>query len=366
MTRELDPTKLQQHPLALIVPRPSPEDYRVLRDAIRKRGQIDPIVLYQDKVLEGWTRTSACRELRRPVIAEDEPFKGNEAAARFFVLDKNLARRHLTTAQKRELIATLLKIDPEASNRQIASSAKVDDKTVGVIRKKMEATAEIPQLTRTIGADGKSRPIGNPSVQLQERTVQPATVPKRPVTLDEDDEDEEEVRPPESTPEHWVDEIGWQIDDAKDALSADDFDVLWHSLVSKVNEWMPPGYPSFRPQDWLEEGDREAVTKWLASSLTARDDLEEVLNGIRAIREEEERYAIASERWRLLDDALMAAAAEAHPGWSPAKYADSSVRAGGYYWKVDEGAPRYDDLISWFRETHPAQAVAIEAQTHTA
>jgi len=33
----------------------------------------------------------------------------------------------------------------------------VDDKTVGVIRLELEGTAEIPQLEKTIGKDGKSR-----------------------------------------------------------------------------------------------------------------------------------------------------------------------------------------------------------------
>src|SRR5215204_255560 len=31
---------------------------------------------------------------------------------------------------------------------------KVDDKTVGVVRRKMESTSEIPKLERTVGADG--------------------------------------------------------------------------------------------------------------------------------------------------------------------------------------------------------------------
>ncbi|MFZ2078185.1 MAG: hypothetical protein WAV38_16320, partial [Xanthobacteraceae bacterium] len=47
--------------------------------------------------------------------------------------------------------------DPTKSNRQIAATAKVDDKTVGAVREKLESTAEIPQLESTTGADGKTR-----------------------------------------------------------------------------------------------------------------------------------------------------------------------------------------------------------------
>jgi predicted ArsR family transcriptional regulator len=64
----------------------------------------------------------------------------------------------LTQAQRRELIAEQLKDTPEKSNRQIAAGLGVDDKTVGVVREGLESTAEIPQLEKTIGADGKSRP----------------------------------------------------------------------------------------------------------------------------------------------------------------------------------------------------------------
>jgi len=43
------------------------------------------------------------------------------------------------------------------SNRQIAETLKVDDKTVGNVRAKLETTAEIPQLKSSKGKDGKVR-----------------------------------------------------------------------------------------------------------------------------------------------------------------------------------------------------------------
>jgi hypothetical protein len=51
----------------------------------------------------------------------------------------------------------VLKAQPSKSNRTIASQTKADDKTVAAVRGKLEATAEIPQLTKTVGADGKAR-----------------------------------------------------------------------------------------------------------------------------------------------------------------------------------------------------------------
>jgi hypothetical protein len=74
-----------------------------------------------------------------------------------FVLSANIHRRHLTAEQKRELIERLLKAQPQSSDRTIAKQTKVDHKTVGKTRSKLEATGEIPQLKKTVGADGKSR-----------------------------------------------------------------------------------------------------------------------------------------------------------------------------------------------------------------
>jgi hypothetical protein len=75
-----------------------------------------------------------------------------------YVISVNIQRRHLSAEDKRDLIAKVLKAKPEQSNRQIAQQLKVDHKTVATVRAKGEATGEIPQLEKTTGADGKSRP----------------------------------------------------------------------------------------------------------------------------------------------------------------------------------------------------------------
>lgn len=74
-----------------------------------------------------------------------------------YVLAANVHRRHLTTEQKRELIAKVLKAKPGESNRKIAKQTKADHKTVAAVRGDLESTGEIPQLEKTTGADGKQR-----------------------------------------------------------------------------------------------------------------------------------------------------------------------------------------------------------------
>jgi len=55
------------------------------------------------------------------------------------------------------LISEQLIETPERSNRQIADGLGVDHKTVAAVREVSESTGEIPQLDKTLGADGKER-----------------------------------------------------------------------------------------------------------------------------------------------------------------------------------------------------------------
>ena len=74
-----------------------------------------------------------------------------------FVLELNIRRRHLAARQRRELISKLLRLTPDASDRQIAARANADHKTVARIRAAQEVTGEIPQLSKRTGVDGRVR-----------------------------------------------------------------------------------------------------------------------------------------------------------------------------------------------------------------
>ncbi len=145
------------HPVADIFPMMENPEFQNLVGDIREHGLIDPIMLHTDgSILDGRNRYRACIEAEvEPVFTTWNGTIGTETA---FVISRNIHRRHLTREQKREMIAALLKENPERSNRQIAKDVKADDKTVGAVRKAMESTAEIPQLDKTTGADGKARP----------------------------------------------------------------------------------------------------------------------------------------------------------------------------------------------------------------
>ena len=89
-------TKYEIHPAAELFPMLSDEAYAQLRDDIRQHGQLDEIILFEGRVLDGRNRLRACVELGiDPFHAELEECKSPVA----YVLSKNLHRRHLTSSQ---------------------------------------------------------------------------------------------------------------------------------------------------------------------------------------------------------------------------------------------------------------------------
>ena len=92
---------------------------------IKKNGLVEPIVLLEDKILDGRNRYRACIAAR--VDPTFRPFTGDDPAA--YVTSANVRRRHLTAEQKRELIAKLLKANPhpiEQCDREAGEGRRQD------------------------------------------------------------------------------------------------------------------------------------------------------------------------------------------------------------------------------------------------
>jgi len=92
------------HPLAKVLPAMSGEDYGRLRDDITESGLLEPITLYEGKVLDGINRQKACAETG--VEPRYEPFSGDDPVR--FVFSRNVARRHLTVGQRSMVAAGLI------------------------------------------------------------------------------------------------------------------------------------------------------------------------------------------------------------------------------------------------------------------
>lgn len=88
---------LTQHPIAADFPRPTDEEFQALLNDIKQNGQQEPILVFQKKVLDGWSRYRACRELKiTPKMKEYDGIVPPEVLVDSF----NLHRRHLTPAQR--------------------------------------------------------------------------------------------------------------------------------------------------------------------------------------------------------------------------------------------------------------------------
>jgi ParB-like chromosome segregation protein Spo0J len=91
----------QSHEIANIFPKMSGEELKDLTADIKKNGLLEPIVLFQDKILDGRNRYSAC--IAADIKAEFVEYDGDDPIQ--YVLSLNLFRRHLDAGQ-RALVAS--------------------------------------------------------------------------------------------------------------------------------------------------------------------------------------------------------------------------------------------------------------------
>ena len=108
------------HPATELLPRMDKRQLAKLAEDIRRNGLLEPITTMcvndKEMIVDGVNRLDAMASLGwnfltpKGELCKTIKIKGN----------KNIHRRHLTSAQKRELVAKLLKLDASKSNRQIA------------------------------------------------------------------------------------------------------------------------------------------------------------------------------------------------------------------------------------------------------
>lgn len=153
--------QLQFHPFADLFPLMEGAEFDELVADIKANGQHEPIVTYEGMILDGRNRYRACLAAgRKPVtvtLVPDKPiFKAFDPVA--FIISKNIHRRHLTAEQKRELIAKLLKAQPEKSNRQIAKATGVSHTHVNKVRSEMEEAGDVETVSTSVDTKGRKQP----------------------------------------------------------------------------------------------------------------------------------------------------------------------------------------------------------------
>lgn len=145
-------------PIYQVMPDLHSDEYEELKADIAARGVQVAIEFDEDgNVLDGHHRLRACKELGITTYPKIVRKGMTEEEKRTHARKLNMARRHLTQEQRRELIQGQLKDTPEISDRQIAAGLGVHHTTVSKQRKDLESTGEISQLPTRVGADGKER-----------------------------------------------------------------------------------------------------------------------------------------------------------------------------------------------------------------
>ena len=193
---------LAVHPAAELFPLMSEAELKELAADIKKNGPRQNIVLCGDPVsgldncqlVDGRNRLDALAMLGFLGVNDGgglavtkqftkdgkwidsrghQPFcyylKGEDPYA--LALSYNVHRRHLTTEQKRDLIAKLLKATPEKSNRQIADQVKVSHPTVAKVREQLEEKGDVEKFTTSIDSKGRRQPAKKAAAKPQRKAV---------------------------------------------------------------------------------------------------------------------------------------------------------------------------------------------------
>lgn len=162
--------ELEGHRLANYFPAIEGQEFEDLVESIRKNGQLNPIILFEGKILDGKNRFRACQQLGINPITQE--YSGNDPLD--FVIAENINRRHLTESQ-RALLATemLPEFKRQAKERLDASHSKAG-KASGIKRKgtpkSNEDGVQTPQKWHTAVDDaGKQFNISGSSVQRANR-----------------------------------------------------------------------------------------------------------------------------------------------------------------------------------------------------
>ena len=109
------------HPVANIFPMMSKPEFHELKDDISKNGLIEPIYTYQDKIIDGRNRYTACTEIG--VKPRFKKWNNNNGSSLIdFVISLNLKRRHLNASQKAmSAVDALPHYEKEAKKRKLST-----------------------------------------------------------------------------------------------------------------------------------------------------------------------------------------------------------------------------------------------------
>jgi ParB-like chromosome segregation protein Spo0J len=126
------PDTFEFHELANIFPllEPGSDEFLDLVESIRANGLREPNTMYGGKVLDGRNRVLACKKAGARITPElQRQFRGGYAAAKAFVIDLNIHRRHLNAVQRARIAVKLTPGATHGGDRRSPVSANVSNES---------------------------------------------------------------------------------------------------------------------------------------------------------------------------------------------------------------------------------------------
>ena len=132
------PEQPKPHPICLLMPSADEDELQSLVDDIRAHGLLDPIVLFERRILDGRSRAAACESAgREPRYVE---FEGTREDALMFVVSHNLKRRHLT---KQAVADTLVDAEDFNLHYELGEPAAQSDIKMSAQKPKTASSREL-------------------------------------------------------------------------------------------------------------------------------------------------------------------------------------------------------------------------------
>ncbi|MBL4890472.1 MAG: ParB N-terminal domain-containing protein [Rhizobiaceae bacterium] len=140
------------------------DEFQALVESIAEHGVLVPVEYDEDgNILDGHHRVAACEKLG--LVDWPKIIRSNmsENEKRMHVRVLNVARRQLSTQEKRALISAQILDTPEISSRRIGGILGVCHKTVGRVRDNLVRRGTVPHVPELEDSRGRMQPAKRPA-----------------------------------------------------------------------------------------------------------------------------------------------------------------------------------------------------------
>jgi ParB-like chromosome segregation protein Spo0J len=176
---------LGPHPAALLIHRPTEEQYQATKARIASMGVVNPVItVFEGQCLDGNTRLRACRELSCTHLLRVKEFDpATDGEPYEYVKAQNAHRRHLSDEQRSQIdqrVEAAVALRHEGiTYDEIAQKLGVSDRTVRRLIRRGQSQPAQGAGSESAGEDAKTATVINKRGQRRPRTYTPRTGPPK-------------------------------------------------------------------------------------------------------------------------------------------------------------------------------------------